>query len=76
VAARLEAHGLSAGTPVGIVVNAGRRDRQTYRGTLGDLVAGAVEFADGPAVILLGEAVAAGDWESAAALAEVQIRVA
>jgi uroporphyrin-III C-methyltransferase/precorrin-2 dehydrogenase/sirohydrochlorin ferrochelatase len=76
VAARLEAHGLSAGTPVGIVVNAGRRDRQTYRGTLGDLVAGAVEFADGPAVILLGEAVAAGDWESAAALAEVQIKVA
>jgi uroporphyrin-III C-methyltransferase/precorrin-2 dehydrogenase/sirohydrochlorin ferrochelatase len=76
VAARLEAHGLSAGTPVGIVVNAGRRGRQTYRGTLGDLVAGAVEFADGPAVILLGEAVAAGDWESAAALAEVQIRVA
>lgn len=76
IAGRLMAHGLGGSVPVGIVVNAGRRDRQTYRGTVGALAAGEVEFADGPAVILVGEAVAAGDWDSAAALAEAQFRVA
>ena len=43
---------------------------------MGALAAGEVEFADGPAVILVGEAVAAGDWDQAAALAEAQFRVA
>ena len=76
VAGKLGAHGLSPGVPVGIVVNAGRRDRKFYRGTLGDLASGAVDFADGPAVILVGEAVAAGDWEDAAALAAQQFKVA
>ncbi|MDR3471929.1 MAG: siroheme synthase CysG [Devosia sp.] len=76
VAARLAANGLAPATPVGIVVNAGRRSRKTYRGTLGALAAGAVDFADGPAVILVGNAVAAGDWENAAALAEAQFKVA
>ena len=76
VAGRLIAHGLAATVPVGIVVNAGRRERQSYRGTMGALAAGEVEFADGPAVILVGEAVAAGDWDQAAALAEAQFRVA
>lgn len=76
VAKRLVASGLAPATPVGVVVNAGRRDRQGYRGTLGDLAAETVDFADGPAVILVGNAVAAGDWENAAALAEAQFKVA
>jgi len=76
VAGKLVANGLGAATPVGIVVNAGRRDRGLYRGTIGELAAGTVEFADGPAVILIGEAVRAGDWEDAAALAERQFKVA
>jgi uroporphyrin-III C-methyltransferase/precorrin-2 dehydrogenase/sirohydrochlorin ferrochelatase len=67
---------LRAATPVGIVVNAGRAGRALYRGTLGELAQGAVDFADGPAVILVGEAVAAGDWQDAAALAERQFRAA
>jgi uroporphyrin-III C-methyltransferase/precorrin-2 dehydrogenase/sirohydrochlorin ferrochelatase len=76
VAAKLIGNGLSAAIPVGIVVNAGREDRRLYRGTMAELAAGTVEFADGPAVILIGEAVRAGDWGNAAALAERQFKVA
>jgi len=76
VAGRLMAHGLAGAVPVGIVVNAGRRDRQAYRGTVGGLATGEVEFADGPAVILVGEAVRAGDWDDAADLAASQFKVA
>ncbi len=59
VATRLIGNGLSPLLPAGIVVNAGRRGRTLYRGTLGELAAGTAAFADGPAIILLGEAVAA-----------------
>jgi uroporphyrin-III C-methyltransferase/precorrin-2 dehydrogenase/sirohydrochlorin ferrochelatase len=76
VADRLLAAGVAATMPVGIVVNAGRSDRASYLGTLGELAEGAVEFADGPAVILIGEAVAAGDWQDAAGLVVRQARVA
>lgn len=76
VAGKLLAEGLAAATPVGIVVNAGRRGRSIYRGALGQLADGAVEFASGPAVILIGDAVAAGDWENAASLAAQQFKVA
>jgi uroporphyrin-III C-methyltransferase/precorrin-2 dehydrogenase/sirohydrochlorin ferrochelatase len=76
IAGRLLAKGIAPATPVGIVVNAGRQDRACYRGTLGDLAAGSVEFVDGPAVILIGEAVAAGDWEAAAGLVVQQAKVA
>jgi uroporphyrin-III C-methyltransferase/precorrin-2 dehydrogenase/sirohydrochlorin ferrochelatase len=76
VAARLVAEGLAPATPVGIVVNAGRRDRSSYRGRLGELAAGEVEFAEGPAVILIGAAVRAGDWADAAALAARQTEAA
>lgn len=76
VAARLIGHGASPTVPVGIVVNAGRADRALYRGTLGALAAGEVDFADGPAIILVGEAVAAGDWADAAELAAESFRVA
>jgi uroporphyrin-III C-methyltransferase/precorrin-2 dehydrogenase/sirohydrochlorin ferrochelatase len=76
VAGRLLAQGLAASTPVGIVVNAGRRDRSTYRGSLAGLAGETIELAAGPAVILVGEAVAAGDWENAAALAVEQFKVA
>jgi uroporphyrin-III C-methyltransferase/precorrin-2 dehydrogenase/sirohydrochlorin ferrochelatase len=75
-AARLVAHGAGADLPIGIVVNAGRADRQFYTGTLGGLAAGAVEFVDGPAVILVGRAVAEGDWAQSADVAAQSIKVA
>lgn len=58
------------------MVNAGRPERALYAGTLGGLASGAADFADGPAVILVGEAVAAGDWQNAVQMAERQFRVA
>ncbi|HEV7345673.1 MAG TPA: siroheme synthase CysG [Devosia sp.] len=76
VAARLIAHGASAGLPVGIVVNAGRADKFTYSGTLSALAAGQVGFSDGPAIIFVGEAVAAGDWADAVQLAGMSFKVA
>ncbi|MGV8834317.1 MAG: siroheme synthase CysG [Devosia sp.] len=76
VAGRLVANGASPSTPVGIVVNAGRADKSTYAGTLGALAAGQVAFSDGPAIILVGEAVAAGDWAQAADFATQQFKVA
>lgn len=75
-AIRLIIHGLAARTPVGIVVNAGRADRQLHRGTLGELADGGGRFGEGPAIILVGEAVAAGDWAQAAALAASNCKVA
>ncbi len=75
-AQRLIAHGAPADLPVGIVVNAGRSDRQPYAGTLLSLSQGAVDFADGPAIILVGRAVAEGDWSGAATLAEHSFKVA
>lgn len=69
-------HAASVHLPVGIVANAGRADRALYRGTLGELAGGAVEFADGPAVIFVGEAVAHGDWADAASLALEEYKVA
>jgi uroporphyrin-III C-methyltransferase/precorrin-2 dehydrogenase/sirohydrochlorin ferrochelatase len=76
VAARLVAEGLAPATPVGIVVNAGRPERATYRGRLGELADGEVDFAEGPAIILIGEAVRAGDWAAAADLAARQVEAA
>jgi uroporphyrin-III C-methyltransferase/precorrin-2 dehydrogenase/sirohydrochlorin ferrochelatase len=76
VAGKLVAAGLSAMTPVGISVNAGRQDRSIYRGTLGELAAASIAFAEGPAVILVGAAVEAGDWSAAAALAAQQVEAA
>lgn len=68
-AIRLIIHGMPSRTPVGIVVNAGRAERRLHRGTLGQLADGGGSFGDGPAVILVGEAVAAGDWAGAGDLA-------
>ncbi|SEP99405.1 uroporphyrinogen-III C-methyltransferase [Devosia sp. YR412] len=76
VAARLIAHGARADLPVGIVVNAGRADKSTYSGTLSALAAGQVAFSEGPAIILVGEAVEAGDWANAAQLAGMSFKVA
>lgn len=76
VAARLLAHGVGAQVPVGIVVNAGRSDKALYRGTLGALADGAVAFADGPAIIFIGQSVASGDWAQAVDLAPQTFRVA
>ncbi|ODT74755.1 MAG: uroporphyrinogen-III C-methyltransferase [Pelagibacterium sp. SCN 64-44] len=76
VAARLVQHGAPADLPVGIVVNAGRADSASYAATLGGLAAGAVDFVDGPAVILVGRAIAHGDWANAAAAAAQNYKVA
>jgi len=76
VAAKLLGSGLVGTLPVGIVVNAGRRNRSFHRGTLADLATGSADFADGPAIILIGEAVAAGNWQDAAGIAERQFKVA
>jgi uroporphyrin-III C-methyltransferase/precorrin-2 dehydrogenase/sirohydrochlorin ferrochelatase len=76
IAGKLLSAGLAPTTPVGIAVNAGRRDRSAYRGTLGEMAASAIAFTDGPAVILIGEAVAGGDWSAAASLVIRQIEAA
>lgn len=68
-AGKLMGEGLGPETPVGVVVNAGRMDKQLFAGSLGDLAAGAVDFGKGPALILIGEAVKHGDWDEAVALA-------
>ncbi|AKR56229.1 siroheme synthase [Devosia sp. H5989] len=69
-------HAASVHLPVGIVANAGRAERSLYRGTLGELAAGAADFADGPAIIFVGEAVAHGDWADAASVAIEEYKVA
>jgi uroporphyrin-III C-methyltransferase / precorrin-2 dehydrogenase / sirohydrochlorin ferrochelatase len=76
IAGRLIGQGASGTLPVGIVVNAGRADRSLYRGTLGALAAGTIEMADGPAIIFVGEAIAAGDWADAAEIAAQGFKVA
>ncbi|KRA99224.1 siroheme synthase [Devosia sp. Root685] len=75
-AGRLVALGAAADLPVGIVVNAGRAESRSYAGNLGDLARGAVEFDDGPAVILIGRAVAHGDWVEAVARNAESFKVA
>ncbi|RYE08806.1 MAG: uroporphyrinogen-III C-methyltransferase [Hyphomicrobiales bacterium] len=75
-AQKLLRRGMQPALPVGIVVNAGRRDRSFHRGTLGALASGVADMADGPAIIFVGEAVAHGDWAGAADLAEQNYRVA
>ena len=76
VARKLVEHGAGPQLSVGVVVNAGRPDRAFYRGTLGALAQGHVAFADGPAIIFVGEAIAAGDWNEAVAFAEHAAKVA
>lgn len=75
-AGRLLAHGAEADLPIGIVVNAGRADSRNYSGTLGAVAQGVVDFPDGPAVILIGRAIAAGDWSATAAAAQNSFKVA
>ncbi|MEX2277912.1 MAG: siroheme synthase CysG [Cucumibacter sp.] len=72
VSGKLIENGMDACLPIGIVVNAGRGGRRTYRGTLGELGGNHAAFVSGPALILIGKAVEAGDWESAAALAPLE----
>jgi len=76
VAGRLVSFGAAPDLPVGIVVNAGRASRTLYAATLGQLAQGAVDFVDGPAVILVGRAVAEGDWADAADAAASKFKVA
>lgn len=70
VAAKLIAEGLDGATPIGIAVNAGRTGRSLYAGTLAGLAFETLDLADGPALILVGEAVAEGDWSAALSLAD------
>ena len=76
VAGRLVAHGAAPMLPVGIVVNAGRPQMTSYSGNLASLIEGQVTFIDGPAIIFVGEAVAAGDWADAAQIAAQSFKVA
>jgi uroporphyrin-III C-methyltransferase/precorrin-2 dehydrogenase/sirohydrochlorin ferrochelatase len=75
-ASKLIRRGMRADLPVGVVVNAGRRDRSLYRATLGEIAVDGAEMAEGPAVIFIGEAVAHGDWADATQLAEQTFKVA
>jgi uroporphyrin-III C-methyltransferase/precorrin-2 dehydrogenase/sirohydrochlorin ferrochelatase len=75
-ARKLIARGMSTALPIGIVVNAGRKERSLYRGSLGDLANDSLAMEDGPAIIFVGEAVAHGDWSEAAEIAEHKYRVA
>jgi uroporphyrin-III C-methyltransferase/precorrin-2 dehydrogenase/sirohydrochlorin ferrochelatase len=75
-ARKLIARGMSPSLPIGIVVNAGRRERSLYRGTLGELAQVDIAMEEGPAIIFVGEAVVHGDWDQAADIAEQTYRVA
>jgi uroporphyrin-III C-methyltransferase/precorrin-2 dehydrogenase/sirohydrochlorin ferrochelatase len=75
-AGKLLGRGMRPELPVGVVVNAGRRDRSFYRATLGDIAVDGAEMAEGPAVIFIGEAVAHGDWTDAEDLAIANFKVA
>jgi uroporphyrin-III C-methyltransferase/precorrin-2 dehydrogenase/sirohydrochlorin ferrochelatase len=75
-AGKLIRRGMRPDLPVGVVVNAGRRDRSLYRATLGEIAVDGAEMAEGPAVIFIGEAVAHGDWAEATELAEQTFKVA
>ncbi|MBN9303967.1 MAG: uroporphyrinogen-III C-methyltransferase [Devosia sp. 67-54] len=75
-AGKLLRRGMRPDLPVGVVANAGRRNRSLYRATLGDIAADGADMADGPAVIFIGEAVAHGDWAAAEDLAVAKFKVA
>ncbi|MBI4920593.1 MAG: uroporphyrinogen-III C-methyltransferase [Devosia nanyangense] len=75
-AGRLLGRGMNPSLPIGIVVNAGRRNRSFHRGTLGALASGALEMANGPAIIFVGETVAHGDWADAPAITWKKVMVA
>ncbi len=76
VAQRLVAHGASPALPVGIVVNAGRHNMTAYSGDLRSLIECHSTFSEGPAIILIGEAIAAGDWANSAKFAAERFKVA
>lgn len=76
VAGKLMQAGLGATLPVGIVVNAGRADASSHFGTLCELENGELNMEDGPGLILIGQAVAYGDWEQAQRLAAQAMKVA
>ncbi len=72
VAARLIEAGLNASTPVAVIENASRSDSRAYAGRLDELAALAERTADGPALIIVGDVVAAGAVKGAPArLAEL-----
>jgi uroporphyrin-III C-methyltransferase/precorrin-2 dehydrogenase/sirohydrochlorin ferrochelatase len=74
-AQKLIGRGMSPMLPVGIVVNAGRKERALHVGSLGAVASGDVAL-DGPAIIFIGEAVRHGDWADAAQFAEATFKVA
>ncbi len=66
IAAQLVQAGLSPHTPIGIVENASYPDAGRFFGTLKDLDSFARRIAsEKPALILIGDAVAHGDWQQA-----------
>ncbi len=62
IAGRLMAAGLEQDTPVAVVENASRRDARLFHGTLKDLPElGRMDEITGPAMVIIGEAVAGAD---------------
>lgn len=61
-ASALVSEGLSTNLPIGIVVNAGRETQQNILSTLGNVAHCCDQLVEGPALILVGESIAAGDW--------------
>lgn len=63
---RLVRHGVAPSTPVAVIENAGRVDSRALAGPLSDLPAlAARDDIGGPVLILVGDAVAAGDFAAA-----------
>jgi uroporphyrin-III C-methyltransferase / precorrin-2 dehydrogenase / sirohydrochlorin ferrochelatase len=71
VAQQLMDAGLERSTPVAVVENASRREQRLFHGTLKDLpeLAGMDEIT-GPAMVIIGEAVAGADISRAEPLAK------
>ncbi|GHA14899.1 siroheme synthase [Devosia pacifica] len=76
VAAKLIGHGAGGHLPIGIVVNAGRTDKSLHSGSLEALARGTLDLPAGPAIIFVGEAVAAGNWTDATSIIPQSVEAA
>ncbi len=77
IAAELMRHGLSANTPAGIVENATLADEAVHYGTLGALKTLAARCkSDAPALILIGDTIALGEWQRPSVASDKVIQAA
>lgn len=74
ISARLIEAGLAAATPVAVLENASLPDRRSWQGDLGDLAALPTDGDAGPALIVIGRAVAQGALADAEWLAQPAAR--